>query len=706
MRKNKNWLQHRLRRTSVPAFSERYISFMLKLNKWLRRTIIMLIVMMTLILGSLFYMKQQDLPVSNISQSSQLVDRNGVLIDYFHTGVNRRAVSLDEISPYVIEATLSIEDKRFYSHFGFDIKGLVRAVVVNVQTLSAKQGASTLTQQLARNLYLTHEKTFERKIKEALYTTQLEMKFSKDEILEMYLNQIYYGHGAYGIEAAAQYYFNKSAKDLDLAESSLLAGIPKGPTYYSPYNNMLKAKNRQELILQAMVDNSYITTDEKQVAYEKLLTFGSQEKDSSNNEASYFKDYVIQSAVHDLGIDEQLLYEGGVTIYSTLDMNMQEIAEQKVQEGLLNDSEQQAALIAIDPRNGHIKAMVGGKNYNDNQFNRTTATTRQPGSTFKPFVYLTALQQQTLTVMSTFKSEPTVFTYDEGRKTYEPQNYADKYVNDFIAMRRAIASSDNIYAVNTLMTVGADAVVETAHQLGIHSDLTAVPSLALGTSPVSPLEMAASYGVFANQGIYNKPISILKIVNKQGKTIYEADYTPTSVITPPEAFLVTSLLEGVFETGGTAHRVQNYIHRPIAGKSGTTPVDAWMIGYTPELSTAVWVGYDKDRYLTVAEAYRAAPIFAHFMEEALQSVPPKMFPIPEDIVTVYIDEDTGLLASEACPSDHIEYFLVGTEPQNYCETELDVTGNESEPKELPKVDIDEHPSYRTWWNQLKKWWDD
>lgn len=663
------------------------------------------IVMMILILGSLFYIKQQDLPVSNISQSSQLIDRNGSLIDYFHTGVNRRAVSLDEISPYVIEATVSIEDKRFYSHFGFDIKGLARAILVNVQSLSAKQGASTLTQQLARNLYLTHEKTFERKLKEAIYTAQLEMKFSKDEILEMYLNQIYYGHGAYGIEAAAQLYFNKSAQDLDLAESTILAGIPKGPKYYSPYNNMLNAKNRQDLILQAMVENNYISEEEKQSAYNELLAFHTLGLTTSNSEASYFKDYVIQSAIHDIGIDEQLLYEGGVTIYTTLDLKMQELAEQKVQEGMLLDSEQQAALIAIDPRNGHIKAMVGGKSYDDNQYNRSIATTRQPGSTFKPFVYLTALQKQKLTVLSTFKSEPTIFTYDEGRKTYEPQNYGNKYVNDYISMRRAIASSDNIYAVNTFMTVGADAVIETARRLGITADLTPVPSLALGTSPISPLEMASAYGVFANQGTYNKPIAILKIVNKQGKTIYEANYEPTPVISAPEAYLVTSLLEDVFEAGGTAHRVQPYIHRPIAGKSGTTEVDAWMVGYTPELSTAVWVGYDKDRYLTVAEAYRAAPIFAHFMEGALQDVPPKMFPIPEDIVTVYIDEDTGLLASEACPSEKLEYFLIGTEPQVYCEAQQEVNDTPSEPLQKSNVNLEENPSYRSWWKQLKNWWE-
>lgn len=691
------------KRPRFPLLAERFLFIMLRFNRWLRRGIITLMIVMGLVIGGLYYLKQQELPVSTISQSSQLVDRNGQLISYFHTGVNRRAVSLSEMSPYVVQATLAIEDKRFYSHFGFDLKGLARAVLVNMSTLSAKQGASTLTQQLARNLYLTHEKTFERKIKEAMYTTQLEMKYSKDEILEMYLNQIYYGHGAYGIEAASRYFFNKSADELSLAESSMLAGIPKGPKYYSPLNDMHNAKRRQSLILQAMVESGYITEDDKENAYNEVLHFTAySDENAASSDASYFKDYVIQSAVHELGIDEQLLYEGGVTIYTTLDYDMQKIAEEQVASGFPSDSEQQAALVAIDPRNGHIKAMVGGRSYENNQYNRAIATTRQPGSTFKPILYTAALGQHALTAQSVFMSEPTVFTYDNGRKTYEPQNYGDKYVNDYITMRQAIASSDNIYAVNTIMQVGPEAVIESARKLGITAELEAVPSLALGTSPVSPLELASAYGVFANQGVYHKPISILKIVNKQGKTIYEASYEPTAAISENEAFLMTSLLEDVFEAGGTAHRVQSIIKRPVAGKSGTTPVDAWMVGYTPELSTAVWVGYDKDRFLTVAEAHRAAPIFAHFTEEALKKNAPKMFPIPESIVAVYIDEETGLLASEACPSDKLEYFLEGTEPTAYCEPVVEQEEHIGTGKE--PIELNEHKSYRNWWEQVKNWW--
>lgn len=698
------WLKKLMHDRLLPIVSERALPYMLRFNKWLRLGVVCIAIMMSIVVASLLYIKQQDLPVSQISQSSQLVDRNGVLIDYFHTGVNRRAVPLNEISDYVVQGTLAIEDKRFYSHFGFDIKGLARAVVVNVQSMSAKQGASTLTQQLARNLYLSHEKTVERKLKEAMYTAQLEMKYAKDEILEMYLNQIYYGHGAYGIEAAAQLYFNKAASELNLAESTMLVGIPKGPKYYSPYMNMKNAKNRQKLILNAMVDGGHISEEQALTAYQELLALEPLSQTNQHTSASYFKDYVIETAIEQLGIDEKLLFEGGVTIYTTLDTAMQEIAERKVQEGLLADSEQQAALIAIDPRNGHIKAMVGGKSYQDNQYNRTLATTRQPGSTFKPFVYLTALKDRKLTTTSTFMSESTTFTYDEGRKIYEPQNFGNKYANDYITLRKAIASSDNIFAVKSLMAIGAESIIETAKELGISTPMEPVPSLALGTYPISPLEMASAYGVFANRGIHQQPIAILKIIDKHGKTIYEPTYEPKYVVNEAEAYIITSLLEGVFEQGGTAHRVQHYIHRPIAGKSGTTAVDAWMIGYTPELSTAVWVGYDQNRLLTVAEAYRAAPIFAQFMEEALQHIPPKMFPIPEDVVAVYIDEESGKLATEACPSSTIEYFLQGTEPTEYCDA-ANVSPSPSIPQlEQEAPQQEQLPAYRNWWEHIKGWW--
>ncbi|CAM4328442.1 PBP1A family penicillin-binding protein [Paenibacillus alkaliterrae] len=689
------------RRPVFPIITERFLPHVLKMKKGLRWAAAALTLLVLVMLGTLIYLRTQSLPVSSISQTSQMLDLHGNVIDTFHAGENRRSVQLSDISHYVVDATLAIEDRRFFDHRGFDMKGMARAVMVNVQSMSARQGASTLTQQLARNLYLTHERTWQRKLKEAMYTVQLEMSYSKDEILGMYLNQIYYGHGSYGIEAAAMMYFNKHASELSLAESAMLAGIPKGPKYYSPYLNMKNAKDRQLTILQAMLEGGSITSEQADAAYAEVLNFqplGGQQEGF----APYFRDYIRYVAVDKLGINEHLLYEGGITIYTTLDPVAQAAAEKVIKEGLPESSGQQAALISIDPRSGYIKAMVGGRDYKQNQYNRVFAKTRQPGSSFKPFLYLTALQSGYMSPVTRFKSEPTVFSYDEGRKTYEPHNYGDKYINDYIDMRKALASSDNIYAVNTIMTVGADKVIETARKLGIESPMQPLPSLALGTYPVSPFEMASAFGTFANGGIHVDPIAIIRIEDRKGEILYEAKRHSVQAIDSAEAYVLTSLMESVFDEGGTAHRVASILKRPVAGKTGTTPTDAWLVGYTPELATAVWVGYDKDRKLTVAEAYRAAPIFAKFTEQALAAVPPKIFPIPEGVVQVYVDPASGKLAADTCPNRRMETFLAGTEPIDVCgePASADEADTNAEKDEAKKN------GHHSWWTDFKRWWTD
>lgn len=690
------------RRSAFPIITERFLPHVLKMKKWMRWTAAAFTLFVLIVVGTLIYLRMQSLPVATVSQTSQMVDLHGNVIDTFHAGENRRSVQLADISHYVIDATLAIEDRRFYDHRGFDMKGMARAVMVNVQSFSARQGASTLTQQLARNLYLTHERTWQRKVKEAMYTVQLEMSYSKDEILGMYLNQIYYGHGSYGIEAAAMMYFNKHASELTLAESAMLAGIPKGPKYYSPYLNMKNAKDRQLTILQAMLEGGSITSEQADAAYAEVLNFQTLGSGQQEGFAPYFRDYIRYIAVDKLGINERLLNEGGITIYTTLDPVAQAAAEEVIAKGLPESSEQQAALIAIDPRSGYIKAMVGGRDYKTNQYNRVFAKTRQPGSSFKPFLYLTALQSGFMSPVTRFKSEPTVFTYDEGRKTYEPHNYGDKYLNDFIDMRQALAGSDNIYAVNTIMTVGADKVIDTARKLGIESPMQPVPSLALGTFPVSPFEMASAFGTFANGGIHVEPVAIIRIEDRKGEVLYEAEREAEQVVAPAEAYVMTSLMESVFDEGGTGFRVSSIIKRPVAGKTGTTPTDAWLVGYTPELATAVWVGYDKDRKLTVAEAYRAAPIFAKFTEQALSAVPPKIFPIPEGVVNVYIDPTSGKLAADTCPNKRLETFISGTEPTEVCGEPAAAGEASGKSGKNGAKDAGHH----SWWADLKRWWTD
>ncbi|RKN85730.1 transglycosylase domain-containing protein [Paenibacillus ginsengarvi] len=670
-------------------------------KSWLRRIVTFLLSCGLIGVAGLIvltlYLRTQALPVGTFSQPSQMYDIHGDLIASFQSGQNREFVPLRDIPQYLIEATLAIEDKRFYDHVGVDLRGIARAAVVNVQQGSRVQGASTLTQQLARNLYLTQDRTWSRKIKEAVYAVQLEMQLSKDQIMEKYLNEAtYYGNSAYGVQAAAKLFFGKDVSELTLAESAMIAGVPKGPRYYSPYFDMDNALARQQLILTEMANQGYITQQEADAAKREKLDIRPPEKKSLVVQAPYFRDYVRQVAITQLGIEEREFDEGGIRIYTTLDLSMQQAAEDAVAAQLEGAGELQASLVAIDPRNGYVKAMVGGKDYGDNQFNRAISDSRQPGSAFKAFVYLTALQQPGFTAVTKFKSEPTVFPYDGGRKTYTPSNFGGKYPNDYIDMREAIAKSDNIFAVQTMLQVGADKVIETARKMGVTSRLEPLPSLALGTYPVSPLEMAGAFGIIANQGVRIDTSVITRIESATGKLLYEAKPVKSKVVEPEYAYTLTSLMKSVFDTGGTASRVASLIKRPVAGKTGTTNTDAWMVGFTPELSAAVWVGYDRDRVIDSAESYKAAPIFASFIERALEAVPPKLFPVPEQVTSVYIDPATGKLATDKCPGARIETFVKGTEPTEYCSEHGAAPADQ---KEAPKKS-------GSWWNDLKRWWND
>jgi penicillin-binding protein 2D len=623
------------------------------------------------------YLRYAPLPPNSINDTSKVFSADGtVMTDYDVSGGNRIDVALNTIPKSLQNAILAVEDAHFYDHGALNLKGIARAIVVNLRHGDVEQGGSTITQQLARNLYLTQERTWSRKIREALYSLQLEMHYTKPQILDQYLNVIYFGNGAKGVESAAEFYFGKHVTDLTLAESSMLAGIPNGPSIYAPFvadgnvrnfANYDNAKKRQKTVLAAMVRQHMITQAQADQAYNTTLQFSNIKQQESN--APYFTEYLKDQLQSKVGLTGDDLYRGGLTIRSTIDNNLQKAAEKAIASNLPEGSEIQAALVAIDPRTGDIKAMVGGRNYQQSPFNRVLAA-RSPGSSFKIVTYLTALQNGFLP-STRIKSAPTTFAYDESGQTYEVHNFANQYQNRDINMREAIARSDNVYAVATALDVGLDKVIETAKKLGINTNrkgdpMMPYPSLALGVFPVTPLEMARAYAVLANGGELVQPRAFTEIDNAFGHPVVNEDVSKQQVEDPRYTFILTDLMKSIFTPGGTAARVADEVTIPVAGKTGTTDTDAWMIGYTPDLVTVVWVGYDKNHLLSATESHLAAPIWGDFMHAYQQTTVPREFAKPEGVKRVLIDPTTGAVATNACPIKEWDYFLDKDAPTDSC----------------------------------------
>ncbi|WP_066248759.1 transglycosylase domain-containing protein [Neobacillus drentensis] len=652
-----------------------------KTVKYLRAVIIIsligMICMLILFLGILAYAKILGPPPLAVPQSTLFFADDGALIGESNSGQKRYWARLKDISPDVVAATISIEDKNFYEHHGFDYKRIAGAVLADIQAFSKVQGASTITQQYARNLFLEHDKTWTRKLHEAFYTIRIEMNYSKKEILEGYLNTIYYGNGAYGVQAASQYYFGKDAKDLSLAEASMLAGIPKGPGIYSPLASMDNAKKRQAIILKSMVTNHYIKKKEAIDAAMQPLTIVGAHNTQKVKVAPYFQDAVRNALKNQLHLDDRTIALGGLKVYTTLNRKQQEAAESQVHKYVANLSEIQVGLVAMDPKNGYVKAMVGGRDYEKSPFNRAVQAIRQPGSTIKPLLYYAALEQG-FTPSSTMRSEFTTFHFDDGQPDYTPHNFNNKYADGEITLAQALAVSDNIFAVKTHLFLGEETLIETAKKFGLSSKMARVPSLALGTSGVRVIEMANAYSLFANGGKKVTPTLITRVEDYNGKVIFEKENETKKVLDPAKAFVMTQMLTGIFDpklngyakvTGST---VINDISRPYAGKSGSTETDSWMIGYSPQLVTAVWAGYDMGKPIElVAEKTYAKNIWANFMEEALKGRPVKAFKVPkEGVKGVYVNPENGKLATKDCPVRRFTYFVAGTEPTEYCTEHL------------------------------------
>ncbi|MFC4770158.1 transglycosylase domain-containing protein [Effusibacillus consociatus] len=634
----------------------------------------------TFLSGFLFYLyiRFSPLPDSDLATHSRIVAADGSLVaDLLNNGQNRIKVGINEIPADVQNGTIAIEDAQFYQHSGLNLRGLARAIYVDIKSGEIVEGGSSITQQLAKVLYLTHDRTFTRKIPELLLTLKLETRYTKQEILEQYLNVVYYGHGANGIGTAAKIYFNKNVSELTLAESAMLVGIPRGPSIYSPFVDMNKAKERQWQVLEAMVRHGYITQEQANDAYRQKIVLA-EKKDIQSGMAPYFTRYATWSAINLHGVPEDELYSSGMILHTTIDLNMQKAAEAAIQKFLPAAPGLQASLIAIDPKTGHIKAMVGGRDFNQSPFNRVTAK-RQPGSAFKPFVYLAALEAGA-TPSKMVKSEPTTFTYEKDQM-YTVKNFNDQYAHDYIGMREAIKKSDNIYAVATALEVTPQRVVETAKRFGIASELKPYPSLALGVFPVSPMELARAYAALANGGTLLEPTAIQQITNAYGREIYGRDLDAQKAADPQNVFILTDMMKSIFDQGGTAARIAPTVaNRVVAGKTGTTDTDAWMAGFSPNLVTVVWVGYDKDQFLNSTESYSAAQIWGDFMKNALENTPASDFARPEGLLELNIDPTTGMLASKNCPQVQREFFRIGTEPYQEC-TEHPSSGSSNSKKD-------------------------
>ncbi|MCI0765305.1 PBP1A family penicillin-binding protein [Bacillus sp. TL12] len=640
-------------------------------------------------------------PPIAVPQTSTFYANDDTVMGQSNGMQKRYNVSLDQISPYVREATLSIEDQRFYNHHGFDMKRIAGAIVADIKAMAKVQGASTITQQYARNLYLDHDKTWKRKALEALYTIRLEVNYNKNHILEGYLNTIYYGHGAYGIEAASRLYFNKSASDLTLAEASMLAGIPKGPSVYSPYVKEERAKTRQSIILDEMVEQGYITKNQANSAKQEKLAFASLETKKVTEIAPYFQDTVQSSLLHDIGLDEQTLQRGGLRIYTTLDPKLQTIAEQAVKDTIPETTSIQTALVSMNPKTGEVAALVGGKDYKESQFNRAIQAARQPGSTFKPFLYYAALEKG-FTPATRLKSEYTVFTLGDGVSKYKPKNYKDYYADDFVTMAQALAVSDNVYAVKTHLFLGEDSLAKTAKQFGITSSLKDVPSLALGTSPVKPIEMVGAYSMFANGGKQVKPTFIRRVVDNEGNILYDAHLESKQILDKNNTFVMEEMMTGMFNdklsgyASVTGHTLLPKLSRTYAGKSGSTETDSWMIGFTPQIVTGVWVGYDRPKSISnPAEQGYAKKIWAIAMEKGLEGQPKKDFKQPSDVVAVNINPENGKIATKSCPVSVKMYFTKGTEPTEYCIDHVD------DKEEFEKASKEKKKE--GWWKRYFPW---
>lgn len=633
----------------------------MKKVKWIfKKSIILLILIIVIYFGIFIYASLKPKLSIESANKFYIYDTNEELIDE----LNDKWVPLNDISDYVKNATISIEDKNFYKHSGFDYLRIMKSLYINIINKKTLQGASTISQQLSKNLFLSFEKTWQRKLKEAWITIELEAQYNKDEILEAYLNTINYG-GIYGIEKASEYYFHKSAKELDLAESTILAGIPKSPSNYSPISNLENAKKRQQLILTSMKNNGYITEDEMNNAYnEELKYYGNFESDKSKT-IMYYKDAVMQELESIDSIPNSFIETGGLKIYTYLDTNAQSILEKAMDKNITN-KDIEVATIIMEPSTGHILALTGGRDYSISKYNRAINAERQMGSTLKPFLYYAALENG-FTASTTFTSEKTTFVFSED-KTYSPSNYNENYGNKAISMPAALAYSDNIYAVKTHLFLGEDTLVNLLKRIGITTNIDAIPSLALGSEEMKLIDMTSAYATLANLGYKVKPSLIKKIEDMNGNILYENKDEKEAVLNPSLAYIMNENLTSTYNLNfidynyPTCHDITNTLKHKYSIKTGTTDSDHLVFGYNSSIVVGMWSGYDNNNNSELYNGRNLRYMWRDIVEEYLKNKEDTWYKIPDNVVGVLVDPISGIPATKDTKKPTMFYYIKGTEP--------------------------------------------
>ena len=596
------------------------------------------------------------------SGSLYLYDNEGNLV--YQGSRSNEWVNIEDISDYLINATIAIEDKSFYKHNGFDYLRIAKAMYLNIKNGEIVQGASTISQQYIKNLYLDFGKTWDRKIEEAFLTLELEVHYEKDEILEGYLNTINYGQGNLGIVNAASYYFNKKPSELTLEESIMLAGISKNPSKYNPVSNYDECIKRAKVVADAMLKNDYIDADTYNNLFKNKIEIYGQNKTNNLQMLMYYQDAVLDELSSIKEIPSSLIDSGGLKIYTTLDMDMQTNLEKNILENKVDD-EIQIASVVVNPNTGAIRALTGGMNYATSQYNRAISSKRQVGSTMKPFLYYAALENN-MTMSSTFSSEPTTFNLSNG-KTYSPSNASEVYANKEITMAAALALSDNIYAVKTNLFLGVDKMISVANKAGIKEELNEVASLPLGTSEINLIDFATGYTTFASGGYKKDLYFIEKIEDLDGNVLYEHKNKNTLVLNPNYTYILNEMMTStsndafVDYTTPTALTISSKLSNKYAIKTGSTNTDFWIVGYNKDSLVMTWMGYDDNKTVNSNVRTNAKNIWAQTIEYSLKDIETEWYETPKNVVAIPLDAITGKSTNNSDKAV-LYYYVKGSEP--------------------------------------------